>query len=113
MKKVMYDIDILSPTTVLDGIGGSKIEYIKDYKIKGIIDMLGQSDRMISNQFVQESTHILLTFDKRLLDKGNKKIVSLGGVNYTIQYVDNPLHFVGSHWHIEVYLKKVGDMSGE
>lgn len=105
----MYDIDLISKVSTSDGIGGTDTTLTSVGTFKGLIDMLGKSNKEVANQFTVESTHICLTYVS-IFDMNNRgDRLELDGLQYEIMYVDKPLHFIGKKYHVEIYLKVLGD----
>lgn len=79
-------------------------EWTSLYKIDGYMDMLSGDEAMSTNAFIQESSHVLITWDVEKTITNRDQIQDLSGQLFEITYVDNPM---GLGKMYEIYCKKV------
>lgn len=74
---------------------------------RGFLDfMSGNKDYINYNRAVEDSTHVFVC-DYVSIDADKTDLMAtINGVDYDITYIDDPM---GLHYHLEVFLKRVGD----
>lgn len=102
MRQWFVPMDVQEYVEIPNGMGGFSKKWNTVFSIEGVIDHVGGQEKLIANQFMEDTTHILITQDSRL--KNNQRIVFNSGV-YRILDVDNPMN-LGRHY--EVLLQYTG-----
>lgn len=84
-----------------NGFGGNAEEWKHDFYLDCLIDLLRQGQGEISNQYLENSSHILMCKEGHGVN--DKHRINDNGEIYRVIYADTPFNK-----HGEIYLQKVG-----
>ena len=115
MEKIGGNIDcILKIEEVTTSAIGEKVKkWVDLITINGFLDLQNQNKDFANyNKAMEDSTHVFICDYVSITDKNGKKIkatklkATIDGDDYDVTYIDDPMQL---HYHLEIFLKRVGD----
>ena len=115
MKKIGGNIDcILKYESITTSAIGEKVkDWVELQTIHGFLDLQNQAkDFATYNKAMEDSTHVFICDYVNIVKPDGKKAratelkATIDGEDYDVTYIDDPMKL---HYHLEIFLKKVGD----
>lgn len=109
MKKIGGNIDcILKYEKITTSAIGEKVkDWVELQTIHGFLDLQNQAkDFATYNKAMEDSTHVFICDYVNIPKKATELKAVIDGEDYDVTYIDDPMKL---HYHLEIFLKKVGD----
>lgn len=109
MKEIGGNVDcVLSyQETTTSAIGEDVTSWRELQTIRGFLDLMNNGkDFATYNKAMEDSTHIFICDYVSISKEATELKATINGKDYDVTYIDNPM---GLNYHLEIFLKRVGD----